>query len=126
MAQQAQGFFEMLKVYFAQLIDKIKRSEFNIFQMVLAFGGGCLLGFILKRYSNLLFSFALFMVGLLALNYFNYVSFNLNSSLIESTFGFKPVPLNSEGLAMVWAWAKFNAGLSISFIIGMVMGLKLA
>ena len=126
MAQKTSGFFEILKNSLQQWFDEIKHSQHKLFEVVLAFGAGCLFGFILKRYSNFIGALVIFIAGLFVLHHMGYMQFNFNSALIESTFGIKPVPFNSDGLGMLLAWVKLNAVLSISFIIGALVGLKLA
>ena len=123
---QSQGFFEMLKNYFLRLTSELQESHYTILKMVFAFGAGSLFGFLIKRYSNYVIAFILFIIGIVALQHFEFLYLVINRAKMESMFGIQEIPITSDFFSVLGAWVKLNIGVSISFVIGMVVGLKLA
>lgn len=120
------SFFEMSKAYVQNLFHRIKHSPDSILRLVLSFGIGFIIGFLLKKYANYVCALVFFIIGLIILQQFEWLSISFNTVKLESVFGIKSVPMSSDAVIMLWAWIKLNAVLSICFVIGLIMGLKIS
>lgn len=120
------NFFGSIKHFFKNIAEQLKSSQYLIIEIAIAFGLGFLFGFMVKRFANYVVAFVLFIIGLIILQQLEIIVISFNMLKIEEIFGIKQVPMGADFFSACWIWIKLNAALTISFIIGLVLGLKLA
>lgn len=118
--------FVSIKQFFKNIINQLKSSQYLVIEVVIAFGLGFLLGFMFKRFANYVVAGTLFIIALVVLQQLEIITISFNMVKIEEIFGIKQVPMSADFFSAFWMWIKLNAALTISFIIGLVLGLKLA
>lgn len=122
--QQA-GWFDAAKSKAGGLFEKIKDSKDTLFDIALYGGLGFLVGYLVKKFSGYLIMLAIFIVVILALQQFELLFVSVNWAKIQSAVGIQPaVTPDASMLGMVWEWMKVNVLISVSFIIGFLLGLK--
>ncbi len=124
--QTAHGFFDRLKEYAADLYAKAQESQQSLITFLLSFGVGFISGFLLKRYAQYIFISALFIIGLFVLQQTDFITISWNTAKLEQLFGIKSVTVTSDLFSVIWAWVRANVGVTICFIIGVMIGIKLA
>lgn len=102
-------------------IDKNTLTDIAIYGAI-----GFIFGFLLKKYSEYFIAFVLFVVGIMVLQQFDYISVNFNTVKIHEIFGLTIVTINSGYGALFLEWVKSNVPATTSFIIGFLVGLKCA
>jgi uncharacterized membrane protein (Fun14 family) len=103
-------------------IDKNTLIDIGLFGAI-----GFLAGFLLKKYSEYFIAFALFIVGIIVLQQFGYVSVGLNISKVHEVLGIQAAPMTTDGYGMlVIEWMKSNVPAAASIIIGFLVGMKCA
>ena len=121
-AQSAISSFDM-----SSIMDKIKASKNNLVEVGLYVGMGFLSGFLLKKYSTYVAVLVLFFVGLGIMHQFEVVNIVINWSKVYDVFGIR-VAQNvtvDNFFALVWEWVKVNLVISVSYVVGLGIGLKL-
>lgn len=119
------GWLDSAKSKAGGLVEKIKESKGTLFDIALYAGLGFLVGYLVKKFSGYLIALAIFVVIILALQQFEFVFVSVNWAKIQSAFGIQPAPTGDTSmLVMVWEWMKINVLISVSFIIGFLLGLK--
>lgn len=124
--QTAYGFFDRIREYAADLYAKAQESQQPLLTFLLSFGVGFISGFLLKRYAQYVFISALFIISLVVLQQTDFITISWNVAKLEHLFGIKSVAVTSDLFSVIWTWVRANAGLTICFIIGFIIGLKLA
>lgn len=120
------GFFGSLKKQIEYVVEQIKRSNFVVVDAVIAFGFGFLIGFLVKKFSQLMLLLALFIIGLVVLQQFDLISISCNVSQVQSMLGVKQIPSTVEFFPFCWAWVKAHVAVSVSFVVGALLGLHFA
>lgn len=112
----------------AMLWEKIKESKSMIVDMVLFFGLGLLIGYMLKKYGQYFVMFLLFVALLIVLQQLNVVQVGINWVAIQDFFGIHQaaIPQGSTLLTLYWEWVKVNIAIVLSFSIGFLVGLRVA
>lgn len=124
--EQSKGFFELIKEYISGVISQFKNSPHALLTTVLCFGVGYIFGFILKRYFNYVVFLILCIFGIMLLKHFQLISLSLNTHKIEELTGITSVPAGSDFFTVLWSWIKQNSFMVISFVLGTILGLKVA
>lgn len=122
------GFMEKIKGYLSPdyWVQKFNLDKEKVINMLLYFGAGFLLGFLLKKYNRYVFAFALFSLAIAALMYLDVISFAINWPKIHSMLGLQVTTMPSDAtlMSLFFEWAKLNAAMVFSFILGLLVGLK--
>lgn len=119
------GWMDTVKSKSSSLIEKIRDSKETIFDIALYGGLGFLLGYLVKKFSSYLIAFAIFILILFVLQQFEFMFVAINWAKVQSTLGIQPVnSAEASILGAVWEWMKANVLISVSFIIGFLLGLK--
>ncbi len=119
------SFAESFKAKTSSIFEKVRDSKETIFNVALYAGFGFLLGYLTKKFSSYLILFAIFVVILIALQQFEVVFVAINWTKVQTTLGMQPVSGEEIGIfSMIWEWMKANVLISVSFIIGFLLGLK--
>lgn len=108
------------------LWEKIKASKGTLLDIALYFGAGFLLGFLMRKYGRYLVFMILFLVGLVLLQQFNIVSFDIHWDKIRETLGIQPLQVSKDSniMAVLWEWAKVHYIIVLSLAIGFLLGLQ--
>jgi len=108
--------------------EKVKESKALIVDMILFFGLGLLIGYMLKKYGQYFVMFLLFIASLIVLQQLNVVQVGINWAAIQDFFGIQhtPIPQGSTMLTVYWEWVKLNIAIVLSFSIGFLVGLRVA
>ncbi|HLW72557.1 MAG TPA: FUN14 domain-containing protein [Candidatus Babeliales bacterium] len=86
---------------------------------------GFITGFLLKKYSEYFIALVLFVVGVVVLQQFDYMSVSINLPKIHQMLGLQSVPMVGDKYgAMFLEWIKANVAGSASFAVGFLIGLK--
>lgn len=125
MVTQGTGWFDSFKDKSSNLVDKIRDSKESIVDIALYAGLGFLLGYLVKRFSAYLIMIAICIVIIIALQQFEVIFVAINWAKIQSALGMQPVTTADSSLITTsWEWMKANVLISVSFIIGFLLGLR--
>ena len=111
----------------SSIMDKIKSSKDNLVEVGLYVGMGFLSGFLLKKYSTYVAVLVLLLVGLGLMHQFEVVNITINWDKVHDVFGIR-VAQNvtvDNFFALAWEWVKVNLVISVSYVVGLAIGLKL-
>ncbi len=108
------------------VVEKIKSSKDRIFEVGLYAGIGFLSGFLIKKYSSYVAACVLFAIGLGVLHHLGFITIAIQWDKVNALLGMQSVQTVSADslISMAWEWAKVNMVISISYIIGLFLGLK--
>jgi len=107
------------------IINYIVQSKDVILEMGLYGLLGFAVGYLLKRYSGFLVTFALVMVVLVVLNQFGLVTVFLNWNKFYEYVGVQPALVSTDNLIAVGTeWARTNVMVVASAAIGFLIGLR--
>lgn len=87
---------------------------------------GFITGFLLKKYSEYFIAMALFIVGIVVLQQFDYVSVSINMPKVHNMLGLQDAAVagDSKYGMMLFEWMKANVAGSASLVVGFLIGLK--
>lgn len=119
------GWFDAGKEKVGTLFGKLRESKDTFFDIALYGGFGFLVGYLVKKFSSYLIMLAIFIVVIFALQQFEILFVAVNWAKIQTFLGMQPVATPDATLfGMYWDWVKENVLISVSFIIGFLLGLK--
>lgn len=108
-----------------KLMDNVKHSKDKVFEAGLYAGIGFISGFLLKKYSTYVFVCVLLLVGLGVLQQLNVIDFMVNWDKVNELFGIQAAAVTPDNLiSLIWEWMKVNMIISISYLVGLFVGLK--
>ncbi|HEV2601062.1 MAG TPA: FUN14 domain-containing protein [Candidatus Babeliales bacterium] len=111
----------------SKLMQKMNLSKEMLMQMGVAVAVGFLIGFLLKKYSKVVFVLVLLGFILFLLQHGGIFSITVHWAKIRELLNIQPIALSNETvLADYWDWVKHHLGLVVSFSVGCVAGLRLA
>jgi uncharacterized membrane protein (Fun14 family) len=88
---------------------------------------GLLIGFFIKKYSEYCIAFILLIIGLIILQQFDYIMLTVNSEKIHTMLGLQGIPLMGESSSsLLFDWMRSHVISSSSFVVGLLIGLKVA
>ena len=121
------SFLERMRSYLnpSNLKQTIITSKDTIIEMGLYIAIGFAIGFALKKYSKYVLVALLCIAGLVILQQFEFVSLSFNMAKVQEVFGFRSSQLDGDMMAVYWHWIKLNLTIVISFVIGLLLGLKI-
>jgi uncharacterized membrane protein (Fun14 family) len=107
------------------IINYIVQSKDTILEMGLYGLIGFALGYLLKRYSGFIVTFALVMVVLVVLNQFGFVNIFLNWNKVYEFIGVQPALVSTDNLIAIGTeWARTNIIVVASAAVGFLIGLR--
>jgi len=107
------------------IINYIVQSKEVIFEIGLYGLLGFAVGYLLKRYSGFIVTFALVIVILVVLNQFGLVTIFLNWNKFYEYIGVQPALVSTDNLIAVGTeWARTNIIVVASAAIGFLIGLR--
>ncbi len=115
------------KVSMGNVMEKIKMSKDKLFEVGLYAGVGFLSGFLLKKYSTYVAVFVLILVGIGVLHQMQVINVTINWDKVTEVFGIQAAQdVTADNIfSTVWEWVRLNMVISISYLIGLFIGLKL-
>ena len=126
-AEPARGLLDNLKQNFnvQGVVDQVRHSKDKLFEAGLYAGIGFISGFLLKKYSTYVFVCVLLLVGLGVLQHLQVVDVLVNWDKVNELFGIQAATVSADNLiSMIWEWMKVNLVISISYLVGLFIGLK--
>ena len=108
------------------IVEKIKMNK-NILIDVGLYGTiGFIAGFLIRRYSEFVIFFGIFITALFVLQQFDIVIVSFNWIKVHQLLGLQQSPLIGDAYSsLLFEWVKANVIASGSFAIGFLLGLKL-
>lgn len=108
------------------MVDKIKASKDRFFEIGLYAGAGFLSGFLLKKYSTYVAVFVLMLIGIGVLQHMEVIQLGVNWDKAYELFGIQAAQTVSADSVIhtIWEWVKVNMAISISYLVGLFIGLK--
>lgn len=128
MVADKSGVVDVVKSKFdvETIVERVKSSQDRLFEVGMYAGIGFLSGFLLKKYSTYVAVFVLFLIGLGVLSQLEVINIIVNWDKVYELFGIQAAQTVTADniLSMVWEWVRVNMVISISYIIGLFIGLK--
>jgi uncharacterized membrane protein (Fun14 family) len=108
------------------LMEKIKSSKDRLLEIAIYGGIGFISGFLLKKYSTYVGVCILLLIGLGVLHHLGVINIMISWDKVNDFFGIQAVQDMSADniLTSLWEWMKVNMVISISYIVGLFIGLK--
>jgi len=108
-------------------IEKVKMSKDRLFEIGLYAGAGFLSGFLLKKYSTYVGVFVLILVGLGVMQQMEVINCTINWDKVSEVFGIQVAQtvIPDNILTTIWEWVRLNMVISVSYLVGLFIGLKL-
>ena len=86
---------------------------------------GFVIGFFLKKYSEYFIALILLIIGMVALQQFDYVAISINIPKVHEMLGLQSIPVMGEGyLSLLSEWVRANVPAAGSLTVGFLIGLK--
>ena len=108
------------------VVDKIKSYKDRFFEIALFGAIGFLSGFLLKKYSTYVGVCILAIVGLGVLHHLGALTITVNWDRVTELFGIQAAQEVSADniIATIWEWVRLNMLISVCYIVGLFIGLK--
>ena len=107
-------------------LDKLNISSNRLIEIGMYLGFGFVTGFLLRRCAGYVFIAVLTLVGLFMLHQFGVITVAVDPVKMQQLFGIKQtVTIDTYIMIVAWEWIKLNMALVFSFVIGLLVGLKL-
>ncbi len=112
---------------YTSVVEKIKSSKDRLFEVGLYGGIGFLSGFLLKKYSTYVAVLILMLIGLAVLQQLEVINIIVNWQKVYEVFGIQAaMDVTADNIITIaWEWIKVNLVISVSYVIGLFIGLKL-
>lgn len=126
-AAPSQGMLDTVKhnLNLQGVMDNVKHSKDKLFEAGLYAGIGFISGFLLKKYSTYVFVCVLLLVGLGVLQHLHVIDLVVNWDKVNELFGIQAATVTADSIvSLVWEWMKVNMVISISYLVGLFIGLK--
>lgn len=94
--------------------------------MGIYFGAGVLIGFLMKKYANFLIAAAITVAAVVGLHYIGFLDITVHMDRVQAWFGITIPSLQGDLSYHLWEWVKSNVMLVVCFVIGFLIGLKVA
>ncbi len=121
------GWVNALKERSKYAMERLHESRAVILDILLYGGIGFLCGFLLRKYANYVALLVLVVVAVIVMQQYNLINVTVNWAQINDLLGFQHIPSTIDGASFVafWEWCKANAVIVVSWIIGLLLGLKI-
>lgn len=107
------------------MLDKFQLSTNKLIEIGMYLCFGFLFGYALKRFSGLVLVVILTFVGLIVLQQFDVIHLSVNALRIKEFFGVQNLP-DATVMSTALCWLKDNIMIVVSFIVGFLLGIRLA
>ena len=111
---------------FGAIMEKARLSKDKLFEAGLYAGIGFISGFLLKKYSAYVGVCILLLIGLGVLHHLEVINVAVNWDKVYEVFGIQAAQnVTADNIvATIWEWVKVNLLISISYLVGFFIGLK--
>jgi uncharacterized membrane protein (Fun14 family) len=127
-AQASPGMLDSIKqnLNVQNIMDKVRHSKDKLFEAGLYAGIGFISGFLLKKYSTYVLVCALVLIGLGVLQHLEVINVMINWDKVNDVFGIQAAQTVTADsiIATMWEWIKLNIIISVSYLVGLFIGLK--
>ena len=109
------------------IVQKAKLSKDKIYEAGLYGAIGLICGYLVKRYSAYVVMAVLALLGLWVLQQYGIVQIMVNWDKVYEYFGIQVAQdvTADTVIGMIWEWVKVNMVISISYLVGFFIGLRL-
>ncbi len=126
--QASSGMLDSIKenLNFQNIMDRVKHSKDKFLEAGLYGGIGFISGFLLKKYSTYVLACVLVFIGLGVLSHLEVINVMVNWDKVNEVFGIHAAQtVTADSLvATIWEWVKVNMLISVSYLVGLFIGLK--
>ncbi len=126
-AVEPSSMMDTVKGSAENFVDKIKMSKDRLFEVGLYAGAGFLSGFLLKKYSTYVAVFVLLLVGIGMMQQMEVIHLTVNWDKVNEVFGIQAAQtMTADNIfSTIWEWMRVNMLISVSYLVGLFIGLKL-
>lgn len=109
------------------VVQKAKLSKDKIYEGALYGGIGLICGYLVKRYSAYVVMAVVALIGVWILQQYDVLQVAVNWDKVYDYFGIQAAQNVTADtvIGMAWEWMKLNMVISISFLVGFFVGLRL-
>jgi len=124
---EAAAWLDVVKDRVRGLSTRLQESRGFSVDIAIYGGIGFLSGFLLKKYSAYVALFVLLIVGLSVLHQFGVISITLHWDKVNELLGLHAGASVADDalVTSVWEWIKANMIITVSYVIGFLIGLNI-
>lgn len=125
---QQEGLIDTVKDFFnpTKLVDKLDLTKPKMIAMGVYFCIGLTLGFLAKKYANFLIAAAITIGCVVLLHYVGFLDVTVHTDRIQALFGIKIPSIQGTLTYHLWEWVKQNVTVVVCFVVGFLIGMKVA
>lgn len=125
---QQEGLMESMRQYLnpTKVMEKFDLSKQRIIEVGIYFGVGFAIGFLMKKYANFLIAAVITVGCVVALHYVGLLDITFHMDRVNAWFGITMPSVQGDLFYHLWEWVKSNVILVVSFVIGFLIGIKVA
>ncbi len=120
------GWADTAKIHVQNAWVKIQESQ-NVLLAIAIYGGvGFIVGYFLKKYAHFLAFFIVLMVLFTVMHQFEYISFTINWTKIQSSLCMPAgVEMTAPSITnCIFEWTRFHVAEAVSLVVGFLIGLR--
>lgn len=127
-APQQEGLIDTIKDFFnpTKLVEKLDLTKPKMIAMGIYFCVGLALGFLMKKYANFLIAAAITVGCVVLLHYVGFLDIAVHTDRIQALFGIQLPSLQGDLSYHAWEWVKQNVAVVVCFVVGFLIGMKVA
>lgn len=125
--QQA-GVIDTVKEFFnpTKLVEKLDLNKTKMIAMGVYFCIGLAFGFLVKKYANFLIAAAITVGCIALLHYVGFINVAVHTDRIQALFGIQIPSIQGSLSYHLWEWVKQNVSVVVCFVVGCLIGMKVA
>lgn len=125
---QREGLIDTIKDFFnpTKLVDKLDLTKPKMIAMGVYFCIGLAFGFLIKKYANFLIAAAITIGCIVLLSYVGFVDVAVHTDRIQALFGIQVPSIQGSLSYHLWEWVKQNVSVVVCFVVGFLIGMKVA
>lgn len=125
---QQEGLIDTVKDFFnpTKLVEKLDLTKPKMIAMGVYFCVGLALGFLVKKYANFLVAAAITIGCVVLLHYVGFLDVAVHTDRIQALFGIQIPAIQGSLSYHLWEWVKQNVPVVVCFVVGFLIGMKVA
>jgi hypothetical protein len=125
---QQEGLIDTVKDFFnpTKLVEKLDLTKPKMIAMGIYFCIGLALGFLMKKYANFLIAAAITVGCVVLLHYVGFLDVAVHTDRIQALFGIQLPSVQGDLTYHIWDWVKKNVAVVVCFVVGFLIGMKVA